>query len=119
MSTDISGDNTGGASINVGTVYDNTILTLDDYEIRFSAADRYTIYNITENTTVTTGYVINADNNTIYFDEDGATELTATLTTGNYSASEMATEIERALDAAGASDYTVSYDTTTESFTIT
>jgi flagellar hook-associated protein 1 FlgK len=117
VSTDISADNTGGASISAGTVYDNTVLTLDDYEIRFTAADRYTVYNVTENTAVTAGYVINADNNTIYFDEGGG-ELTATLGTGNYNASEMAAEIERALEAAGALDYTVTYDATAESFAI-
>jgi len=121
--TGISADNTGGASINAGTVYDDTVLTLDDYEIRFSDTDtnRYTIYNVTENTTVTAGFVIDADNNTIYFDEDGATERTATLTTGTYSADEMAVEIERALNnAPGAtSTYSVTYDATAEEFTIT
>jgi flagellar hook-associated protein 1 FlgK len=121
VTTGISENNTGGASINAGSIYDNTVLTLDDYEIRFTAADRYTIYNVTEDTAVGAGYVINGDNNTIYFDEDGATELTATLTTGNYSADEMAAEMERALDnAVGATaDYTVSYDASAESFTIT
>ncbi len=60
-----SENNTGGASMNSGAIYDNTVLTLDDYEIRFTAADRYTVYNVTENTAVTAGYVINASNNTI------------------------------------------------------
>jgi flagellar hook-associated protein 1 FlgK len=119
--TGLSDDNTGGATINTGTIYDNTVLTLDDYEIRFTAADRYTLYNVTDSTAVTAGYVINASNNTIYLDEDGATERTATLATGNYSATEMAAEIQSALNnAPGAvSAYTVTYDTTAEEFTIT
>ena len=118
VKTGISDDNTGGATINAGTVHDNTVLTLDDYEITFTAADRYTIYNVTEGTTVTAGYVINGSNNTIVFNE-GAGNITTTLNAGNYSASEMATEIERALDTDGTQDYTVTYDATTESFTIT
>jgi flagellar hook-associated protein 1 FlgK len=118
--TGLSDDNTGGATINTGTIYDNTVLTHDDYEIRFTAADRYTVYNVTDNSAVTAGYVINASNNTLYFDE-GVGELTATLSTGNYSATEMATEIQRALNAApgAGSAYTVTYDTTAEEFTIT
>jgi len=119
VKTGTSDDNTGGASISASTVYDNTVLTLDDYEITFTAADRYTIYNVTENTTVTAGYVINGNNNNIVFDEGGPLR-TATLNSGTYSASEMAAEIARALNnAPGAvSTYSASYDATTERLTI-
>jgi len=119
VKTGASDDNTGGASISASTVYDNTVLTLDDYEITFTAADRYTIYNVTENTTVTAGYVINGNNNNIVFDEGGPLR-TATLISGTYSASEMAAEIARALNnAPGAvSTYSASYDATTERLTI-
>ena len=119
VKTGASDDNTGGASISASTVYDNTVLTLDDYEITFTAADRYTIYNVTENTTVTAGYVINGNNNNIVFDEGGPLR-TATLNSGTYSASEMAAEIARALNnAPGAvSTYSASYDATTERLTI-
>lgn len=50
--TNISGDNAGGASINIGTVYDQGALTLDDYEIRFSGAATFEIYNVTDGTQV-------------------------------------------------------------------
>lgn len=52
VSTDISEDNTGGASISAGTVYDNTVLTLDEYEIRFTGAATFEIYNVTDGTQV-------------------------------------------------------------------
>jgi flagellar hook-associated protein 1 FlgK len=52
VSTNISDDNTGSASINVGTVYDNSVLTLDDYEIRFTGAATFEIYNVTDGTQV-------------------------------------------------------------------
>lgn len=52
VSTNISGDNTGNASIDVGTVYDNSVLTLDDYEIRFTGAATFEIYNVTDGTQV-------------------------------------------------------------------
>ncbi|MCK5255877.1 MAG: flagellar hook-associated protein FlgK [Deltaproteobacteria bacterium] len=52
VSTNISEDNTGSASINVGTVYDNSVLTLDDYEIRFTGAATFEIYNVTDGTQV-------------------------------------------------------------------
>ena len=52
VSTNISDDNTGSASINVGTVYDNSVLTLDDYEIRFTGAATFEIYNVTDGTQI-------------------------------------------------------------------
>ncbi len=48
VSTNISSNNTGGAAIDVGTVYDNSALTLDDYEIRFTGAATFEIYNVTD-----------------------------------------------------------------------
>lgn len=56
-------------------------------------------------------FVIDATNNTITFYENSvSTTLTATLTTGTYSAASLATEIETQLEAAGANTYTVTYD---------
>lgn len=57
VSTGVSENNTGGASINTGAVYDNTVLTLDDYEIRFTAAAVFEIYNVTEGTQVMTARI--------------------------------------------------------------
>ena len=52
VSADVSENNTGGASISSGTVYDNTVLTLDDYEVRFTGAATFEIYNVTDGTQV-------------------------------------------------------------------
>lgn len=57
VSTGVSENNTGGASINTGAVYDNTVLTLDDYEIRFTGAAAFEIYNVTEGTQVMTARI--------------------------------------------------------------
>ena len=57
VKTNTSNDNTGGASIDAGTVYDNTVLTLDDYEIRFTGAATFEIYNVTDSTQVTTARI--------------------------------------------------------------
>jgi len=50
--TGFSEDNTGGAVITGGDVYDNTVLTLDDYEIRFTGVGTFEIHNITDGTQV-------------------------------------------------------------------
>jgi flagellar hook-associated protein 1 FlgK len=50
--TGVSEDNTGGGVITGGAVYDNTVLTLDDYEIRFVDANTFEIYNVTDGTKV-------------------------------------------------------------------
>lgn len=55
--TGTSDDNTGDASIDAGTVYDNTVLTLDEYEIRFTGAATFEIYNVTDSTQVTTARI--------------------------------------------------------------
>ena len=48
--TGFSEDNTGGGVITGGvpSVYDNTALTLDDYEIRFTGGNTFAIYNVTD-----------------------------------------------------------------------
>ena len=67
-----------------------------------------------------TEYLINSSNNLLHFIEDSGSELTATITIGNYTASTLATEIETQLETSGSGSYTVSADsTTTNKFTIT
>jgi flagellar hook-associated protein 1 FlgK len=64
-------DNTGGASISAGPIYDNTVLTLDDYEIRFTGAATFEIYNVTDSTQVTTARinsVVDVDGSFAYVD---------------------------------------------------
>lgn len=69
-------------------------------------------------------FTIGATNNTINFKEIGGTgtenELTATLGSDTYTISELMTEIKEELDAAAnaVATYTVTYDNSTEKFTI-
>ena len=56
-------------------------------------------------------------NDTILFNE-GAGNLTATLTQGNYSISDLVTEIKTALDTAGLDTYTVTYSSISMKITI-
>jgi|CXWL01.1.fsa_nt_gi hypothetical protein len=63
------------------------------------------------------GYEVTSSNNKLNFNE-GALELTATLTVGIYSPSDLAVEVKTALDAAGAKTYTVTFNRSTRKFTI-
>lgn len=62
--------------------------------------------------------IIDRFNDKIDFEETANTELTATLTHGAYTPSELATEVQTQLDAAGASSHTISYDSDTRKFTL-
>lgn len=63
------------------------------------------------------GTTVTTDNNKISFNEGGP-ELVATLNIGDYSLTEYADEVERALNAAGALTYTVALNRTTRKLTI-
>ncbi|MFQ5427621.1 MAG: flagellar hook-associated protein FlgK [Thermodesulfobacteriota bacterium] len=47
--------NTGGALISGGSVTDPSLLTLDDYEVRFSGPASYVVVNLTSNTVAASG----------------------------------------------------------------
>jgi len=61
--TGVSEDNTGDGVITGGDVYDNTVLTLDDYEIRFTGGGAFEIYNITDGTQVMDARISGAEDN--------------------------------------------------------
>jgi len=63
------------------------------------------------------GHEVTNENNRIDFDEGGG-ELTAELNVGSYTAEEYGVEVRRALDAAGAFTYAVTFNRTTRQFTI-
>lgn len=63
------------------------------------------------------GYTVDDESNQIDFDEGGG-ELTAELEVGEYTMTDLATEIERALNAAGANEYTVTVNRSTRIFTV-
>lgn len=58
----------------------------------------------------TSDYLINSSNNLLHFQESSNEVLTATITEGNYSASELITEIQTQMNNTGSSTYTVSSD---------
>lgn len=62
--------------------------------------------------------VIDRFNDRIDFEETASTELTASLTHGAYTPSDLATHIKTQLESAGASTYTISYDGDTKKFTL-
>jgi hypothetical protein len=63
------------------------------------------------------GFEITDSSRYISFDEGGG-ELTATLTMGSYTPTDIATEAQTALNAAGALTYTVTFNRSTRTFTI-
>lgn len=66
-------------------------------------------------------YPINANNNKVYFKEDGGATLTATLTENSYSGSEMATHLASVLSSAvgGSGTYSGTFNLQTKKITIT
>jgi len=64
-------------------------------------------------------FYVDAGNNKINFEEFTGTALTATVASGTYSGSSLATAITTALDTAGANNYTTTYNEATTKFTLT
>ncbi|MBF0225733.1 MAG: flagellar hook-associated protein FlgL [Desulfobacterales bacterium] len=64
--------------------------------------------------------VVGNTNNKIDFSEDsGTTTLTGTIASGEYTPAQLATEVQNAMNAAsGGANYTVTYDSTNERFSI-
>lgn len=64
--------------------------------------------------------IVTGSNDALDFNEDGSTELNATLDSGTYTADDLATEIDTQLTATGgATTYTIAYNPITAKFTIT
>jgi flagellin-like hook-associated protein FlgL len=95
--------NTGGGIVTKNVVNDPSQVTLDNYEVRLK-----NIY------TVTTGA-----NDGIRFDAGGG-PVTATLTAGSYTGSQLAAQIKSAMEAvSGGNTYTVSFDEASGKFSVT
>ena len=63
--------------------------------------------------------VIDSSNNKVQFQEAAGTTLTATLTSGSYTPSALATEVQTQLNTTGGTPvYTVTYSATTRKFTL-
>jgi len=88
------------------TLVSGTDYTVDLANGRFSIDKDVQLIEITD------------ENNQIDFDEDGATELTATLSLGWYTPRLLVAEIKTKMEAVGAETYTITYDETTHLITI-
>lgn len=65
-----------------------------------------------------TQYLLNSSNSTIYFNEGGS-EISATVSSGNYTATALGTALGNAMTTSGGQTYTVTPDsTTTNTYTI-
>lgn len=72
-----SNSNTGGAAVAASSIDDATLLTLDDYEIRFLNATTYDIVDVTTGTTLVAGAAYTSGNAIIF---DG---ISVTITDGS------------------------------------
>ena len=63
-------------------------------------------------------YPINSTNNTLVFAEGGGSNIVSTLTSQNYTGSQLATELQLVLNTDGSLVYTVVYDAQTGKLTI-
>ncbi len=131
--------NQGTATLASGAITANSLLTLQDYEIRFSSATAYSIVNKTTGATIKGNYTsdavtaptvdrpitIDGTNNTLTVTVDGTASGTITLASGSYStgaslAAELQTKINADATLNGASrSVAVTYDTSTSRFIIT
>lgn len=137
--------NTGSATIGNGSITANSLLTMHDYEIRFSTPTTYSIVDNTTGATIKGNYtgtsitapsasapinIVTGTNDTLTVSVDGVSSGAITLTgaaspgqaytSGADLAAEIQTEInaDATLTAAGKS-VVVTYDTTTNRFVIT
>jgi flagellar hook-associated protein 1 FlgK len=137
--------NTGSATIGSGAITANSLLTMHDYEVRFSSATDYSIVDVTTGDTIKgnyTGtaitapttdapvYIITGSNDTLVVSVDGTASGTITLTGAaspgqSYSSgAALATEVQSKINAdatlvAAGKSVTVTYDTTTDRLIIT
>jgi flagellar hook-associated protein 1 len=137
--------NLGTGTIGAGTITANSLLTFQDYEVRFSSPSDYSIVNASTGSTIRGNYtgtvvaaptedsplsIVTGTNDTLVVSVDGVASGTITLagaaspgaayTSGSALAQEMQTKInaDAALQAAGRT-VTVTYDTTTSRFVLT
>lgn len=137
--------NQGTAILTAGPITANSLLTLQDYEIRFTSPTAYSIVNATTGATIKGNFsgiavtaptvdvpvnIVTGTNDTLTVSVDGTTSGTITLagaatpgqayTSGAALATELQTKInaDATLQAAGRS-VVVKYDTTANRFTIT
>jgi hypothetical protein len=98
--------------------------SINDYTIQFSSPLPEGLYKLKQAVIPNSIFVVNNTNNKIYFEENGGSILTATLTTGDYTPSTLITQISNSMTAISASSglartYTATFSSVTNLFTIT
>jgi len=137
--------NSGSATIGSGAITANSLLTMHDYEVRFSSATAYSIVDTTTGATIKGNYtgtaitapttdapvsIVTGTNDTLVVSVDGTASGTITLTGAaspgqSYSSgAALATEVQSKINAdatlvAAGKSVTVAYDTTTNRLVIT
>ncbi|HAK87689.1 MAG: hypothetical protein A2X55_09205 [Nitrospirae bacterium GWB2_47_37] len=101
------------ATINVSSLNSPPQVT-ENVEVASNFNSSTTVHDPTPDT-----FVVSASNQTIFFTDSGGAGNTATIATGSYTASELATAVDTALTAASVDTYTVAYSSSTHKFTIT
>lgn len=95
-------DNTGGAVVSDQGVSDSGLVRGDAYEVRVQST-----------------YAVTSSNNALRFTPASGAATTISLTAGNYTGSQLASELESKMEAASGGDtYTVSYEASTGKFSI-
>lgn len=97
----------GATAFTINGAYDNTTgatLGFECFKLDYDLVPSY--------------ITIDSTNNKLDFEETASSELTGTIASGSYTPSELATAVDTALTAAGASSYTISYSEITRKFTL-
>jgi hypothetical protein len=98
--------------------------SINDYTIQFTSPLPEGLYRLKQSVITNSVLIVNSTNRSIYFEENGGSILTATMTNGDYTTTTLATQIGTAMTAISASaglvrTYTATFSTTTNLFTVT
>lgn len=104
--------------LNVNEYFSKTLsATSEDAEFPVTNLDKVSRSYVWRSDSEGGHFYITTSNQKIDFDEGGGA-LVATVSTGTYSASTLATEIKTQLEAVGGDTYTITYDATTGKWTL-
>lgn len=134
VSTTIPDDNSGSTYVSASSISAPSLLTLHDYEIRFTAGPVYTLVDTTSGENVKGNYVGTAitvpltvatgTSDEFRATVDGTASGDITLTAGTYTGDELATEVQTRINAdatltAAGKTVTVTFDPTNSRLIVT
>jgi hypothetical protein len=98
--------------------------SINDYTIQINHSLPEGLYRLKQAVIPNSILIVNSTNNRLYFEENGGSILTATLATGDYTTTTLATQIGTAMTNISASSgltrtYTATFSTITNLFTVT